>query len=82
MAVNAPAGSGVAQYTGMTYDKDGHLTARTTGAGTLAITYNAGRTAVIDTGNSSYSLAYDAQGRLTTAASTPARSAPAMPVPG
>ena len=70
MAVNAPAGSGVAQYTGMTYDPDGHLTARTTGAGTLGITYKAGRTAVIDTGNSSYTLAYDAQGRLTTAAST------------
>jgi RHS repeat-associated protein len=69
LAVNAPAGSGVAQYTGMTYDKDGNLTARTTGAGTLGVTYNAGRTAVIDTGNSTYSLAYDTQGRLTTATS-------------
>ena len=69
LAVNAPAGSDVAQYTGMTYDKDGNLTARSTGAGSLAITYNAGRTAVVDTGNSTYSLAYDAQGRLTTATS-------------
>ena len=69
LAVNAPAGSGVAQYTGLTYDKDGNLTARTTGAGSLAITYNAGRTAVVDTGNSTYSLAHDAQGRLTTATS-------------
>ncbi|HZV26533.1 MAG TPA: RHS repeat-associated core domain-containing protein [Acidothermaceae bacterium] len=69
LAVNAPAGSGVAQYTGMSYDKDGNLTARTTGAGSLGITYNAGRTAAVDTGNSTYSLAYDAQGRLTTATS-------------
>ncbi|HWF40496.1 MAG TPA: RHS repeat-associated core domain-containing protein, partial [Acidothermaceae bacterium] len=69
LAVNAPAGSGVAQYTGMTYDKDGNLTARTTGAGALGITYNAGKPGVIDTGNSTYSLAYDAQGRLTTATS-------------
>lgn len=69
LAVNAPAGSGAAQYTGMTYDKDGNLTARSTGAGTLGITYNAGRTEVVDTGNSTYSLAYDAEGRLTTATS-------------
>ena len=69
LAVNAPAGHGPAQYTGFTYDKDGNLTARTTGAGTLGITYNAGRMSVIDTGNSTYSLAYDAQGKLTTATS-------------
>ena len=69
LAVNAPAGSGAAQYTGFTYDKDGNLTARTTGAGTLGITYNAGRTGSSTPATPPTRWPTTPKGRLTTATS-------------